>query len=77
MPVFEVEIYELHASKLRVEADDADQAIEAVQEGDLVDGSFEYIGVAHNHEMTDEKRERLGLAEDTNTAGVRDVEPVD
>jgi hypothetical protein len=48
MPIFEIEQYELHVQRYRIEANDEADAIAALfaGEADAVDNSLEYIEVA-------------------------------
>jgi len=87
MPMYEIEQYELHVSKYRVEAkSDADAITKLFNgEADLVDNSTEYIEVADDLGMpVDENRK---LAEELRTLGetigeyvidsIRSIEQVD
>ena len=53
MPTYEIEQYELHTSKFRVEADSDAEAIAKLfdGEGEAVDQSLEFIEVADDHGM--------------------------
>lgn len=48
MPIYEIEQFEMHTQKYRVEADSEAQAIQRLfaGEADVVDGSLEFIQVA-------------------------------
>jgi hypothetical protein len=48
MPIYEIEQFEMHTQKYRVEADSEAQAIKRLfaGEADVVDGSLEFIQVA-------------------------------
>ena len=73
MPVYEIEQYELHSSKYRVEATSEAEAIAKLLygEADPVDNSLEYVEVADDFGMpVDENQE---LAESLRLLGV----PVD
>lgn len=70
MPVYEIEQYELHISKYRVEANSEAEAIVKLLDGeaDPMDDSLEYIEVADGFGMpVDENRE---LAEQLHELGV-------
>ena len=70
MPMYEIEQYELHTSKYRVEANSEAEAIVKLLDGeaDLVDNSLEYIEVADDFGMpVDENRD---LAEQLHELGV-------
>ena len=53
MPTFEIEQYELHCSKYRVEADCEAEAVAKLFDGDgeAVDNSLEFIEVADSYGM--------------------------
>jgi hypothetical protein len=73
MPTFEIEQYELHVMKYRVEATDEAQAITRLLDGEAepVDGSLEYVEVAEDYGLpADEYRD---LADRLRSLGV----PVD
>jgi type III secretion system FlhB-like substrate exporter len=71
MPTYEIEQYELHAMKYRVEADSEAEAIAKLLNGeaDPMDNSLEYIEVAddyglpvdENRDLVDQLR-KLGIA---------------
>lgn len=70
MPTFEIEQYELHTMKYRVEANNEAEAIRVLLDGeaDPVDNSLEYIEVAEDFGMpVDENRE---LAHNLHELGV-------
>jgi len=70
MPVYEIEQYELHTSKYRVEADSEAEAIVKLLDGeaDPMDDSLEYIEVADDFGLSvDENRD---LAEQLHELGV-------
>lgn len=70
MPVYEIEQYELHISKYRVEANSEAEGIVKLLDGeaDPVDNSLEYIEVADDFGMpVDENRD---LAEQLHELGV-------
>lgn len=70
MPTFEIEQYELHTMKYRVEAHSEAEAIKKLLDGeaDPVDNSLEYIEVADDFGMpVDENRE---LADELHELGV-------
>lgn len=89
---FEVEFYELHASKVRLRAKNkADAILMAVcgAHGDVVDNSLEYIEIAHEYGRSvnaselalseDEQKEiqdTLSLEPDGKIEGLRSVEEV-
>ena len=71
MPTFEIEQYELHCAKFRVEADSEAEAIAKLfaGEGDAVDNSLEFVEVADDYGLpVDEFQE---LADGLNGLGVR------
>lgn len=70
MPTFEIEQYEVHSTKYRIEADDVAQAIVKLfdGEGDPVDDSLEYIEIAYENGLwADDHRK---LAEDLRSHGL-------
>jgi len=70
MPVYEIEQYELHSLKYRVEANSEAEAIAKLLygEADPVDNSLEYIEVADDFGLSvDENRE---LAEQLHKLGI-------
>ena len=70
MPTFEIEQYELHVQRYRVEAKNEAEAIAKLFQGeaDPIDNSLELIEVADDYGMpVDENRE---LAEQLRTLGV-------
>lgn len=86
MPVFEVEQYEIHAMKYRVEADDLGQAIVKLfdGEGDPVNDSLEYIEVdderglwADEHATLAEQLRSLGLPVEAVIPSIRSVTQLD
>ena len=86
MPIFEVEQYEIHTTKYRVQADTASAAIKAVLDGDAdaVDNSTELIEVADVCGMpVDENRDiadglhDLGIQCDEIIPSIRAVEEVE
>lgn len=73
MPTFEIEQYELHVMKYRVEATDEAQAITRLLDGEAepVEGSLEYVEVAEDYGLpADDYRD---LADQLRALGV----PVD
>lgn len=70
MPTFEIEQYELHTMKYRVEADSEAEAITKLFDGDgePVDNSLEYIEVAEDFGMPVEQN--LVLANELREVGV-------
>ncbi len=86
MPVFEIEQYETHAMKYRVEADDVGQAIVKLfdGDGDPVDDSLEYIEVADerglwsdDHADLAEQLRSLGLPVENVIPSIRSVTQLD
>lgn len=86
MPIFEVEQYEIHTTKYRVQADTASAAIKAVLDGDAeaVDNSTELIEVPDDYGMpADENRDiveglhELGVVCHEIIPGIRAVEEVE
>lgn len=86
MPVFEIEQYEVHAMKYRIEADDVSQAIVKLLdcEGDPVDDSLEYIEVdderglwAYDHATLAEQLRSLGLPVENVIPSIRSVTQLD
>jgi hypothetical protein len=86
MPMFEVEQYEIHTSKYRVEADTMSAAIKAVMDGEatVVDNSQELIEIPDDYGMpADENRDiadglrDLGVTVDEVIPSSRTVEEVD
>ncbi len=70
MPTYEIEQYELHAMKYRVEAEDEAHAIAKLLNGeaDPIDNSLEYIEVADDYGLpVDENRD---LADQLRKLGV-------
>ena len=87
MPIYEIEQYELHATKYRVEADSKAQAIARLfgGEADFIDNSLDYIEVAddygmpadQNQELADQLRS-LGVSiDDDIIPSVRSIEEVE
>ncbi len=87
MPVYEIEQYELHATKYLVDADDEAQAIAKLFDGkaELVEGSQELIDVADDYGLpVDEFPElakalqRRGVAVDEDTIpSIRSIEKIE
>jgi hypothetical protein len=87
MPVYEIEQYELHTQKFRVEAKDEAEAIAKLLDGDAeaVDNALEYIEVAEDVGLpVDEFRwlakrlEKLGVpVGDRVIPSIRSVEQVE
>ena len=87
MPKFEIEQYEIHTQRYRVEADDEVEAVKRLFDGkaSAVDGGLEYIEVAEDvglpveeyRELADELR-RLGesVGEDC-IPSIRAIERID
>jgi type III secretion system FlhB-like substrate exporter len=84
MPTYEIEQYELHTMKYRVEAEDEAHAIVALLNGeaDPMDNSLEYIEVAddygvpvdENRDLADQLR-NLGIAVGDDIIGsIRSIE---
>lgn len=70
MPTYEIEQYEIHVQKYRVEADNEAKAIAKAFDGDAepVDGSLEYIEIGEDLGLpTDDHRD---LAEELRQLGV-------
>ena len=61
MPTYQIEQYELHVTKYRIEADDETEAIAKLfaGEADPMDNSTEYIEVAEDYGMPAERNEEL------------------
>ena len=87
MPTFEIEQYELHTMKYRVEASNAAEAIKKLFDGeaDAVDNGLDYIEVAEdfglpveqNRELADQLR-LLGVSVGENIVGsIRSIEEVE
>lgn len=73
MPMYEIEQYEIHAMKYRIEATDEAQALVKLFDGEAepVEGSLEYVEVAEDYGLpADDYRD---LADQLRTLGV----PVD
>lgn len=70
MPIYEIEQYELHAMKFRVEASSKAEAIAKLfgGEGEAVDNSLEYIEVAEDFGLPVEGHQEL--AEELRKSGV-------
>jgi hypothetical protein len=87
MPVYEIEQYELHTQKYRVEADSEAHAIQRLfaDEAEVVDGSLEFIEVDQDRGLpVDEFRDLAealrGLGEDMDDdviPSVRSIAQVD
>lgn len=86
MPLFEVEQYEIHTVKRRVQAATISEAIAAVLagQGDLVDNSQEYVEIADTLGMpADDNRDiveglaLLGIDCEDVIPSIRDVEEVE
>ena len=87
MPVYEIEQYELHTQKFRVEAADEAEAIAKLLDGeaDAVDNGLEYIEVAEDMGLpVDEfrelakKLEKLGVpVGDQVIPSIRSIEEID
>jgi hypothetical protein len=87
MPTYDIEQYELHVQKYRVEdaADEADAIAKLFQgEADAIDDSLDYIEVAdeyglpvdQNRELADQLLE-LGIATDAIIPSIRAIEKVE
>ena len=84
MPIYEIEQYELHTTKYRVEADNEAQAIARLLDGEAepVDNSLDFIEVAddyglpvdENRELADQLRERGIAVGDDIIPSVRSIE---
>lgn len=61
MPIYEIEQYELHAQKYRVEADSPAEAIGKLLDGgaDVIDGGLEYCNVAEEYGMPSDANQDL------------------
>jgi type III secretion system FlhB-like substrate exporter len=87
MPTYEIEQYELHTMKYRVEAEDEAHAIAKLLNGeaDPMDNSLEYIEVAddyglpvdENRDLVDQLRERGITVGDDIIPSVRNIEQVE
>ena len=70
MPIFEIEQYEIHAQKYRIEADSEAEAIKMLFDGeaDAADNAFDFIEVCEDMGLSaDEHRE---LADPLRSLGV-------
>ena len=76
MPIYEIEQYELHAMKYRVEAADEGHAIAKLfaGEADPVDGSQDFIEVAEDFGMPVD--ENLDLADELRDLGISVTEVI-
>ena len=84
MPTFEIEQYELHTMKYRIEAPSAAEAIKRLFDGDgeAVDNGLEYIEVAEefglpveeNRELADELRSLNVTVGEHVIASIRGIE---
>lgn len=88
MPVYEIEVYELHSSKWRVKADTPELAVASYlrNDGVMVDNSQEFIETSDNSAPIEEmtipldpgKLESAGVElDDGRVSGIRDIEEVD
>ncbi len=87
MPTYEIEQYELHTTKYRVEAEDEAHAIAKLLNGeaDPMDNSLEYIEVADDYgipvdehrKLADQLRERGITVGDDIIPSVRSIEEVE
>lgn len=61
MPTYDIEQYELHVQRYRIEADDEADAIGKLflGEGDLVDNSLEFVEIADDYGMPVEENRAL------------------
>jgi type III secretion system FlhB-like substrate exporter len=78
MPIYEIEQYELHTTKYRVEANSAGEAIAKLfsGEGEAVDQSQEMIEVANDYGMpADEFPELVRDLTKLGVSGIDDVIP--
>jgi len=86
MPTYEIEQYEIHAQKYRIEAEDEAHAIAALLDGqaDAVDGSLEYIEICEDLGLPTEEYPELAIQlnrleapiEDSHIPSIRSVEQV-
>lgn len=77
MPVYEFEVYELYASKIRVTADNRAEAFIKIQDGDGHHvGEPEYIESIDHKQLSDLDDEFPGIIEELNSAGC-EVEDTD
>ena len=87
MPIYEIEQYEMHTQKYRVEADSEAHAIQRLfaDEAEVVDGSLEFIGVADDfglpvdefHNLAEVLRDLGETVDDDVIPSVRSVAQVD
>lgn len=86
MPTYEIEQYELHVQKYRVEAADEADAIAKLFQGeaDAIDNSLEYVEVADEYGMPVDQNQtlvdqlhKLGIATDTIIPSIRTIEKVE
>lgn len=86
MPTFEIEQYELHAMKYRVEAADEAEAIAKLfaGEGEAVDDSQDFIEVADNYGLPVEEHPELaealrkrGITVENVIPSIRNIEAVE
>lgn len=88
MPTFEIEQYELHVQKYRVEADDEADAIAKLYQGeaDAIDNSLEFIETAEDHGLSVFSEEDLAAklwdrgvidSSDTVIPSIRNIEQVE
>jgi hypothetical protein len=84
--IFEIEQYELHTERYRVEANSEAEAITRLFNGeaDPVDNSLEYVEVAdeyglpvENHQDLADQLAKLGIATDDIIPSVRTIEKVE
>ena len=72
----EFEMYELHSSRYRVRgATSIMHALHMIEEGEgeMVDGSCEYIEMGYDHPCPAHVRAEHDLPEDADLSGVRDI----
>jgi hypothetical protein len=86
MPVYEIELYELHAQKFRITATSEARAIKKLLDGggDAVDNGLDYIEVcdsfgllAEEFPVLAEELRSLGVSVDEEISGVRSIEQVE
>jgi hypothetical protein len=86
MPVYEIELYELHTQKFRVTAATDALAIKRLFDGggDAVDNGLEYIEVCNDFGLTAdefpglaEELRSLGVAVGDEISGIRSIEQVE
>lgn len=78
MTVFEIEEYELHTSKYRVEAETIEEAIQKHrdQESDFVDDSLVYSNIPEDYHMSEDQAQELGV-DVSDVVGIRAIKIVE